>query len=270
MKKKSSRLFNAMRRFMRLDRKAQKKPVRQQKTIAAKEKQQAAKRASSASDSSLASKGAASINKIGTDYTKEQQRIIREQKRKERLKKLEASLNKRYQRLADKYALPLDELIDAARFVEGVSVDDNTLQISIDVENITKEGVESLKKALPSEIAIKKKLYEELGIRDPKSVNKKALRRKVQDKLFFENENSVFGKYYDYFEHGGAVKDMKLYNKHAAIYNELVDKMTDLGKEMQANGYTDKFYELKDEIYSKLNYLNEYKKKMKDNDDEEE
>lgn len=261
MKKKSSRLFNAMRRFMRLDRKAQKKPVRQQKLIAAKERQQRAGKASSASDGSLASKGAASINKIGTDYTKEQQRIEREKRRKERLKKLEATLNKRYQRLADKYALPLDELIEAARFVEGVSINDATMQIVIDVDNITKEGEKALKEALPSEAAIKKKIYEDFGIRDPKTygIDQKALRRVIQKRLFFDNEDSVFGRYYDFFEHGGMVKDINLYNEHPEIYSDLAEKMSDLGRIIQKDGYTDEFYNLKDEIYGKLNTLRSYK-----------
>ena len=260
--KTSSRLFNAMRRYMRLNRQKQKKTIRQQKTIQAKEYQRAKASTPTISTSSTGP-DTAKVAKEAVNYTVQQKKKAeaerkraekkaeREAKRRERLAKLQDTLNKRYTKLADKYALPLDEVIAQAGSIEGVSLSEDGKSIIIDPDKATAESIRSLKATLPSEIAIKKEIAEEVGATDAKAISKEKMRKAIQNKLFYDKEDSIFTKYYDYFEHkdkGSGAIDMKKYNKNPGAYIKAADYMTELGREVQKNGFTDDYRDLKEKI----------------------
>lgn len=271
--KTSSRLFNTMRRFMRLNRQKQKKTIRQQKTIQAKEYQRAK---ASTPAISTQSKGS-EIVKAATDSAKyiEQQKkkeeaerkraekkAEREAKRRERLAKLQDTLNKRYTKLADKYAVPLDEVIAQAGNIEGVALSEDGKSIIIDAEKANAESIRSLKATLPSEIAIKKEIAKEVGATDAKYISKEKMRKAIQDKLFYNSKDSIFTKYYDYFERkkdGGGAKDMKKYNEAPGAYIKASDYMTELGKEVQKNGFTNDYRDLKEKIENLFAEIDEVK-----------
>lgn len=271
--KTSSRLFNAMRRYMRLNRQQQKKTVRQQKTIKAKEYQRAK---ASTPSISIQSKGS-EIAKAATDSVKyvekqkkkaEAERKIakkeaeRKAKRRERLAKIQNTLNDRYTKLADKYALPLDEVIAQAGSIQGVALSEDGKSIIIDPEKATAESIRSLRATLPSEIAIKKEIAKEVGATDAKAISKEKMRKAIQDKLFYDKKDSIFTKYYDYFERkkdGGGAKDMDKYNEAPGAYIKASDYMTELGKEVQKNGFTDDYRDLKEKIENLFAEIDEVK-----------
>lgn len=268
--KSSSRLFNAMRRIMRLDaKKQQKKAMRQQKTIKAKE----FKRAKASTPAVSTKSSGKEIPKAVKDNVKaiekkkklEEQAIKRaekEAKRRERIAKLQDTLNKRYTKLADKYAIPVDEVIAQAGDIQGVALSEDGKSIIIDPEKANAESIRSLKATLPSEIAIKKEIAKEVGATDVKAISKASMRRAIQDKLFYDKEDSIFTKYYDYFEKkefGGMPKNMSKYNELPSAYNKASDYMTELGKEVQKNGFTDDYKDLKEKIENLFAQIDEVK-----------
>lgn len=269
MKKSSSRLSNAMRRFMRLDRQKQKKKVNTLQNTQVKEYKRA-KASTPAVSTKSSSKEVAKAVKDNVKAIEKQKRLEeqarkkaeREAKRRERIAKLQDTLNKRYTKLAGKYAVPLDEVIAEAGKVEGVSLSEDGQSIIIDPEKATAESIRSLKATLPSEIAIKKQIAEEVGATDAKVISKEKMRKAIQDKLFYDKEDSIFTKYYDYFEHkdkGSGAKDMKKYNNNPGAYIKASDYMTELGREVQRNGFTDDYRDLKEKIENLFAEIDEVK-----------
>ncbi len=266
--KTSSRLFNAMRRFMRLNAKKQAKQAKQ-KVNKAKEFKRAKASTPAISTKSKGSEitkavkeNVKAIEKKKKLEEQARKKAEKEQKRRERIVKLQDTLNKRYEKLADKYALPLDEVIAQAGSIQGVALSEDGKSIIIDPEKANAESIRALKATLPSEIAIKKEIAEEVGATDVKAISKKAMRRAIQDKLFYDKEDSIFTKYYDYFEKkefGGMPKDISKYNENPSAYGRASDLMSELGREVQKNGFTDDYKELKDKIENLFAQIDEVK-----------
>lgn len=268
--KTSSRLFNAMRRFMRLNaKKQQKKTMRQQKTIRAKEYKRAKASTPAVSTKSSSSEIAKAVK--DNIKAKERQKKLEEQarkraekeaKRRERIAKLQDSLNKRYERMASKYAVPLDEIISQAGSIQGVALSEDGKSIIIDPEKANAESIRALKATLPSEMAIKKEIAESVGVTDAKAISKATMRKEIQKKIFYDKEDSIFTKYYDYFEEkelGGGAKDMKKYNENPSAYGRASELMSELGREVQKNGFTDDYRALKDKIEDLFAQIDEVK-----------
>ena len=264
MRTSSGRRANAMRRFMRLDRQQQKKTMRQQKTIQAKEYQRAKASVPTISTSNNGNIAKEAIDnakyvaqqkkKAEAERKKAEKKAEREAKRRERIAKLQDTLNKRYEKLADKYAVPLDEVIAQAGSIQGVALSEDGQSIIIDPDRATAESIRSLKSTLPSEIALKKQVAEKVGASDYKAISKEKMRKAIQDKLFYDKEDSIFTKYYDYFEkkdhkgNGGGAIDTDKYDEHPGAYIKASDYMSELGREVQKNGFTDDYRDLKKKI----------------------
>lgn len=271
--KTSSRLFNAMRRFMRLNaKKEQKKAMRQQKTIRAKEYKRAKASTPTVSTSSSGNPAKEAVNsakyvaqqkkKAEAERKRAEKKAEREAKRRERIAKLQDTLNKRYERMASKYAVPLDEIISQAGSIQGVALSEDGKSIIIDPEKANAESIRALKATLPSEMAIKKEIAESVGVTDAKAISKATMRKEIQKKIFYDKEDSIFTKYYDYFEEkelGGGAKNMKKYNENPSAYGKASELMSELGREVQKNGFTDDYRALKDKIEDLFAQIDEVK-----------
>lgn len=253
---------------MRLNKQQQKKTMRQQKTIQAKEFKRAKSHTPSINTkvkSDLAKTVKSNIKFKERQKKLEEQarkRAEKEAKRREKIAKLQDTLNKRYEKMASKYAVPLDEIISQAGSIQGVALSEDGNSIIIDPEKANAESIRALKATLPSEMAIKKEIAEKVGVTDAKAISKAAMRKEIQKKIFYDKEDSIFTKYYDYFEEkelGGGAKDMKKYNENPSAYGRAAELMSELGREVQKNGFTDDYKALKDKIEDLFAQIDEVK-----------
>lgn len=198
-------------------------------------------------------------------YEKEQNE---EEKRRKRISKFEEKLNKRVEANAKKFGFNKQEIADLALDIEGISKnEDGSLYVS-DEDLFSDEMVQSAygKVFTPDELieAVKDDLIENQGLTegDVQNFDDDRLVKEAKAYFGFRRNDSVFSKYYDYFDfkgEGGQGKAKKDYRMRTSEYTKAQDAMSELGRIVRNNGFDDSYYKKQAQVKALLAGL-----KMKD------
>lgn len=184
-----------------------------------------------------------------------------EEKRRKRIAKFEEKLNKRVEANVKKFGFNKQEIADLALDIEGISKnEDGSLYVS-DEDLFSDEMVQSAygKVFTPDELieTVKDDLVENQGLSegDLENFDDDRIIKEAKAYFGFRRNDSVFSKYYDYFDfkgEGGQGKARKDYRMRAGEYAKAQTAMSELGKIVRQNGFDESYYKKQAQVKALL------------------
>lgn len=164
---------------------------------------------------------------------------------------LKEKLIERADEVSAKFGFDKNEFLRRAESVEGISFDEKgDIQFDMDVFDDKLEEA-ALKEVYSAEELMdeaKNKLIEEEGLSegDVETLSEDRIKKKAVGIYMWEDERSVFKKYYDYVDkETHLAKNRDHYKENKAAYDKAQKGMSELGKLLSKNGFKSKEYQEK-------------------------
>lgn len=165
-------------------------------------------------------------------------------------KELAKNLTERADEISARFGFDKTEFLKRAESVEGITVNDEGI-IDIDPQYYSEEQEQAAYKEVYSadEMVeeVKNKLIEEgLSEGDLENLSEEDIKKKAVGIYMWEDERSVFKKYYDYIDKKTKLpKNNNHFKEHAADYQKAQKAMSELGSLLSKEGFKSSSYQEK-------------------------
>lgn len=195
---------------------------------------------------------------------KEYDRLVKKRERKfKRAADYMKAVRNRAERLSKEFGIAKEDFLERLEDVEGVLVT-KLGNVWIDPDILDADVRAAVREKLGSERSLlaeaKDALMSEDGLSeaDVALLGKEGLRKKVVHMRVFEDDNSVFKKYYDVFEskaEGAGAKNKEAYGEDPGAYRRTAAAMSELGRIVRNEGFGTSYVDKKRQVMDMLKNL---------------